>query len=86
MSNHFNDDEITHLLSCEEARAKISIGRSKFRSLIQSGKLPVVWIGGCQRVRADDLARFIEELPDRDGKLRAAAHDQSDPQAMTERL
>jgi excisionase family DNA binding protein len=48
------------LLRREEVARRLNVSRSKAQSLMQSGALPVVRMGGCVRVRPYDLEAFIE--------------------------
>ncbi len=50
------------LLGCEEVAAELNVGRSLVWALIQSGRLPSVRLGRRRLVRADVLARFVEQL------------------------
>ena len=48
------------LLTVEEVRAELNIGRSLAYQLIWSGSLPVVRIGHALRVRRADLDAYLE--------------------------
>ncbi len=50
----------SRLLSVEEARAELNIGRTLVYQLIWSGALPVVRIGHALRVRRADLDTYVE--------------------------
>lgn len=50
------------LLTPVEVARVLVIGRSKVYELLQSGELPSVHIGGCRRVPAESLHRFLLEL------------------------
>ena len=50
------------LIKVPEAAAQLGISRAKFYELIASGALPTVKVGGCRRVRTDDLRAYVEGL------------------------
>jgi len=50
------------LIKVPEAAAQLGISRAKFYELIASGALPTVKVGGCRRVRTDDLRAYVEHL------------------------
>jgi excisionase family DNA binding protein len=47
------------LLTVEEVRAELNIGRTLAYQLVQSGQLPVVRVGRAVRVRRSDFEAFI---------------------------
>lgn len=47
------------LLRREQVAARLNVSRSKAQSLMQSGSLRTVRLGGCVRVRFEDLEEFI---------------------------
>ncbi len=49
------------LLTIREVVDRSALSRRTIYSLIRSGELPSVKIGGARRVREDDLDRFIAE-------------------------
>ncbi|MFT4029657.1 MAG: helix-turn-helix domain-containing protein [Protaetiibacter sp.] len=52
---------VPHLLTLEHAAKLLALpGARNVRTLIASGSLPVVHVGRYPRVRADDLAAFID--------------------------
>lgn len=51
------------LLRPEDAASRLSISRSRVYELMAEGRLPSVTIGRSRRVRSEDLARFVAELP-----------------------
>lgn len=50
------------LYRVSEAAQFLGISRGKAYQLIASGELKSVKIGGCRRVRADDLQRYVDSL------------------------
>jgi excisionase family DNA binding protein len=48
------------LLTVEEARVELHIGRTLAYQLVESGALPVVRIGHALRVRRADLDAYVE--------------------------
>ena len=50
------------LLSVVEAAPVIGVGRSTVFSLIKSGKLRAVKIGGRTLIRPDDLRAFVDSI------------------------
>lgn len=51
----------TTLLRREQVAERLNVSRSKVQSLMASGELRTVRLGGCVRVRAADLEQFIVE-------------------------
>ncbi len=49
------------LLRVEEAAELVGVSRSFLYDLISSGQVPSVRIGGCRRIRADQLREWIEQ-------------------------
>ena len=49
------------LLSVREVSRQLGIHEQTVRGFIRSGKLPVVWVGKCIRIRPDDVERLIED-------------------------
>lgn len=47
-------------MTVDEAAEYTSIGRNMLRTLIQSGKLPVLYVGRRHIIRVCDLERFME--------------------------
>lgn len=45
-----------------EAAEFLGVSRAKAYQLVQSGQLRSVKVGGCRRVRADDLREFVAAL------------------------
>ena len=58
------------LLKPEEAGALLGVGRSKIYSLISSGELPCVRIGGSVRVPGDALRRWVEQHSEPTGEAK----------------
>ncbi len=58
------------LVTVEEARALLCVGRSLLYRLIAEGKLPVVKLGRATRVRLADIQRLATS-PGTSGKERA---------------
>jgi len=50
------------LIKVPEAAAQLGISRAKLYELIGSGALPTVKVGGCRRVRTDDLRAYVDGL------------------------
>jgi len=50
------------LYRVSEVAGFLGISRGKAYQLINSGQLKSVKIGGCRRVRADDLRAYVETL------------------------
>jgi excisionase family DNA binding protein len=50
------------LLKVPEAAARLGISRAKTYQLIAGGVLPSVRVGGCRRIRSDDLRDFVAQL------------------------
>ena len=57
-----HEPDLPTLLPPSEVCRRLGIGTSKFNQLVASGDLAVVRLGGTRRVKADDLARFVEGL------------------------
>ena len=55
-------DDLPRMLTVEQARNVLGIGRTKFDRLLTEGLLPFVRIGQTRRIRADDLRAFIDGL------------------------
>jgi excisionase family DNA binding protein len=51
------------LLKVPEVAQRLGISRAKVYELFAQGQLPSVKIGGCRRVRAQDLAAYVNDLP-----------------------
>lgn len=49
------------LLTVEEVRAELNIGRTLIYQLIWSGALPVIRIGSALRVRRADLDAYVDQ-------------------------
>lgn len=50
------------LLDYDGAAARLGVSSRTVRRLTAAGKLPVVGVGGCKRIRASDLADYVEGL------------------------
>ena len=50
------------LIKVPEAAAQLGIRQAKSCELIASGALPTLKVGGCRRVRTDDLRAYVEGL------------------------
>ena len=51
------------LLKVPEAANQLGISRAKLYELIADGTIPAVKIGGCRRIRMDDLHDYVAKLP-----------------------
>lgn len=51
------------LVSIEEARARIGIGRSKIYEELGAGRLSAVKVGKRTFIREDDLQSYVASLP-----------------------
>ncbi|MET7714662.1 excisionase family DNA-binding protein [Streptomyces sp. NPDC005407] len=56
------DDPTLALLKVEEAARRLRIGRTKCFSLIGSGELESVMVGGLRRVPADAVPEYVTRL------------------------
>lgn len=63
MQSFGDQPPIDHLLDVQEACNKGNISRSKLYNLLATKQLTAVKIGRATRIRASDLARFIDGLP-----------------------
>jgi excisionase family DNA binding protein len=52
--------KLPRLLTVEEVRAELNIGRTLAYQLVESGVLPVVRIGHVLRIRRVDLDEYVE--------------------------
>lgn len=50
------------LIDYANAAARLGVSERTVRRLTSTGKLPVVEVAGCKRVRVTDLATYVEEL------------------------
>jgi excisionase family DNA binding protein len=50
------------LLKIPEVAENLGISRAKVYELMAAGDLPSVKIGGCRRVRVEDLVAYVESL------------------------
>jgi excisionase family DNA binding protein len=50
------------LLKVPEAAQRLGISRAKLYELIADGQLPSVKIGGCRRIRSQDLVTYVNDL------------------------
>ncbi len=51
------------LFRVTEVAGFLGLSRAKTYELMKSGALPSVKVDGCGRIKADDLRRFVDELP-----------------------
>ena len=51
------------LFRVTEVAGFFGLSRAKTYELMKSGALPSVKVDGCRRIKADDLRRFVDELP-----------------------
>ena len=65
--NPRTEESTEYLMSVEELRRFLSIGRTHAYTLIADGSMPHVRIGRSLRVRKSDLTQFIEEHTERGG-------------------
>lgn len=50
-----------HLMSSEEVREFLGLGKTKTQQLLQSGTIPSYMVGRRRLVRMEDLVRFLEQ-------------------------
>ena len=50
------------LFKVPEAAAQLGISRAKLYELLASGALASVKVGGCRRIRSEDLRAFVDGL------------------------
>ena len=55
-------DSSVLLLDYNAAAARLGVSERTVRRLVAAGSLPAVVVGGCRRVRAADLAGYVEAL------------------------
>jgi excisionase family DNA binding protein len=65
--NPRTEESTEYLMTVEQVRRFLSIGRTHIYALIGDGALPHVRIGRSLRVRKSDLTQFIEENTERGG-------------------
>jgi excisionase family DNA binding protein len=53
------------LMKVPEVAAQLGMSRAKVYELMASGTLRSVRVGGCRRVRTDDLIAFVANLDER---------------------
>lgn len=51
------------LFRVTEVAGFLGLSRAKTYELMKSGALPSVKVDGCRRIKADDLRRFVDDLP-----------------------
>ncbi|HZY01159.1 MAG TPA: helix-turn-helix domain-containing protein [Dermatophilaceae bacterium] len=51
------------LFRVTEVAGFLGLSRAKTYELMKSGALPSVKLDGCRRIKADDLRRFVDDLP-----------------------
>jgi excisionase family DNA binding protein len=51
------------LFRVTEVAGFLGLSRAKTYELMKSGALPSVKVDGCRRIKADELRRFVDELP-----------------------
>ena len=49
------------LLTEEQARKTLQLGRSKLWELMMSGAIPSIKVGKCRRIPADALRKWVDE-------------------------
>lgn len=59
--HHIVKADDSPLLKGSDVARRLNISRSNAYNLMQSGKIPVVRIGRCLRVREEDLEAFIRQ-------------------------
>jgi len=64
--NDIDEHSPSLLLSTDEARRRLGIGLGLFNKLVALGEIPVLWVGGCRRVRVADLTDYVERLASND--------------------
>ena len=55
------------LLTEEEARKALGLGRTKLYELLMAGEIESVKIGKCRRIRADALQTWLERMRQEQG-------------------
>ena len=55
-------DDLMLALTYEVAARRLGVSERSVRRLVAAGKLRAVDVAGCRRVRASDLARYLEGL------------------------
>lgn len=73
------------LLTTKELALVLKCGETKAKALIGSGEIPSVKIAGLRRVRANDLAAYLDNFPP-SPPARASRTVQAEPAADTEPL
>jgi excisionase family DNA binding protein len=53
----------TKLLTVVEVLEQLGICRATFYEIVKRGELPLVKLGSSSRVRASDLQKYVDELP-----------------------
>lgn len=51
------------LFRVTEVAGFLGLSRAKTYELMKSGALPSVKVDGCRRIKAEDVRRFVDELP-----------------------
>ena len=59
MERHMKD---YHLLTVDEARQELRVGRTYFYKLVKGGHLRLVKLGRCSRARSEDIARLVADI------------------------
>ena len=56
------------LLTYRQAATYLGIGESTLYRLVKTGGLPVARLGGCSRIRREDLDRFVSKSMTKGGR------------------
>lgn len=55
-------DDLMLALTYESAARRLGVSERSVRRLVAAGKLRAIDVAGCRRIRAADLARYVENL------------------------
>jgi excisionase family DNA binding protein len=51
-----------HLLTVDEARQELRIGRTYFYKLVKDGHLKLIKLGRCSRAKSGDVAKLVADI------------------------
>ena len=52
----------TQLLTVDEARAELRVGRTLFYDLVRRGYIRLIKIGRCSRTKTEDVTKLIADI------------------------
>jgi len=59
---NMDDDRMLLAVDYRTAAARLAVSERTVRRMVAAGRIPAVTIGGCRRIRTDDLTDYVANL------------------------